>query len=162
MCWKESESCCIGRNFGPYSLGWYLLPGCVYTIGKFTSNTAILRLHCTWLSTSSHPYSVHLSNPRVDSIFTLSFLTLLELSSFVCFTTCLWLKLFQKRSVMTPLMLTGPPPHASISATVLCTGSGNKLYIYIYIYILLVKFYVFTRMHLDINNTLFILILAHF
>ena len=41
--------------------------------------------------------------------------------------------------VKTPLMLTGPPPLASISPTVLFTESGDKqdLFIYLFIYLLL-------------------------
>ena len=44
---------------------------------------------------------------ELTSILTLLSLTLLtlELSSFVCFSTCLLLKLFQKRSVRKPLMV---------------------------------------------------------
>ena len=65
------------------------------------------RLRCTRLSTSSHPYSVYLPNARFNQ-YLQSFIPYSEtqkLSSFICFTICLWLKLFKKRSVMTPLTL---------------------------------------------------------
>ena len=88
------------------------------------------RPHCTRLSTSSHPYSVHLSNARVNQY----------LQSVIPYTGQLWNSLpmsvfppandliffFQKRSVKTPLMLTGPSPPAFISPTILFTGSGDK------------------------------------
>ena len=64
-------------------------------------------LRCTKLSTSSHPCSVHLFNARVNQYFDsfIPYTGKLWNSSFVCFPTYLWLELFQKRSVKTPLML---------------------------------------------------------
>ena len=70
---------------------------------------------CTRLSTSSHPYFVHLSNARVNQC----------LHSFIPYTGKLWNSLplsvflpaydlnFQKRSVKTHLMSTEPAPLAS-------------------------------------------------
>ena len=47
-------------------------------------------------------------------------------SSFVCFSTCLWLELFQKRSVKTPLMLNWTSIPCFYFRTALSTGVGDK------------------------------------
>ena len=72
------------------------------------------RPRCTRLSTSSHPYSVHLPDAIVNQYFHpfISYIGKLWNSVPLSFSTCLWLKLVQKRSVKTSLMLTGPPPIA--------------------------------------------------
>ena len=63
------------------------------------------RPHCTRLSTSSHPYSIHLSDARVNQ-YLHSFISYTDkLISFVCFSTCQWIELFHKRSVKTLLIL---------------------------------------------------------
>ena len=65
---------------------------------------------------------------ELTSIFTLSSLTLVNSGTLFLwrFSTCLWLELFQKRSVKTPLMLTWPAPLAFIHPTVLLTRSGDN------------------------------------
>ena len=69
---------------------------------------------CTRLSTSSHLYSAHLSNAWVNQY----------LHYFISYTGKFWNSL--PLSVKIPLMLTGPAPLASISPSVLFTGSGDK------------------------------------
>ena len=79
------------------------------------------RPHCTRLSTSPHPYSVHFPNAIVNQY----------LHSFIPYTGKLWNSL--PRSVFPPVcdlnsfkMYIGPLPLASISPTVLFTDSGDK------------------------------------
>ena len=58
------------------------------------------RPRCIRLSTSSHPYPVHLSNTRVNQYlhFFISYIGKLWKSlPFFSFSTCLWLELFQKK-----------------------------------------------------------------
>ena len=67
-------------------------------------------------STFSPPYSVHLYNARVNQYlhsYVLYTDKLWNSLPCVCFSSCLRLKLFQKRSVKIYLMLTIPPPIAS-------------------------------------------------
>ena len=87
------------------------------------------RPRSTRLFTLSRPYSVHLPNARINE-YLHSFIPYtgkLKLSSFVCFSTCLRLKFFQKRSVQKPIMLNELNPLIySFYCPLHCPGSQKK------------------------------------
>ena len=59
------------------------------------------QLRYTKLASSSHPYSDHLSNARINQ-YSQSFIPFSgKLSPCFCIFTCLWLELFQERGIKT-------------------------------------------------------------